>query len=137
MDMGFYDVTDGKDWIMTTTDTLAADINRLAGICHEEMSGNGRWRPSPSRPMKELGANSVLETFAFLHRSLGDAMTGHCRQLPDRHLKNRRMVEGELADVMIRLGDLAGQLGIDLGGAVVEKLELNRGRSSVAAKDSR
>lgn len=126
---------------MTTTEmfvgeTLAADINRIAGICHQEMSGNGRWRPSPSRPMKELGANSVLEKFAFLHRSLGDAMTGHCKQLPDRHLKNRRMVEGELADVMIRLGDLAGQLGIDLGGAVAEKLEFNRGREKELSRSS-
>ena len=94
------------------------------------MSGDGRWRPSPSRPMKELGANSVLETFAFLHRSLGDAMTGHCKQLPDRHLKHRRIVEGELADVMVRLGDPAGQPGIDSGGAVAEKPAFNRGRSS-------
>ena len=74
---------------MTTTEmlvgeTLAADINRITGICHEEMSGNGRWCPSPSRPMKELGANSVLEKFAFLHRSLGDAMQV-LKTLPNAH----------------------------------------------------
>lgn len=37
-------------------------------------------------------------------------------------------VPSELADVIIRIGDLAGSLGIDLGAAVVAKLEFNRTR---------
>ena len=38
------------------------------------------------------------------------------------------MVEVELADAVIRIADLAGALGLDLGGAIAEKLEYNRNR---------
>jgi ribosome-associated protein YbcJ (S4-like RNA binding protein) len=35
------------------------------------------------------------------------------------------MIEVELADAIIRIGDLAAYLGLDLGGATVEKLAYN------------
>lgn len=38
------------------------------------------------------------------------------------------MIEVELADAMIRIGDLACYLGLDVGGAVVEKMAFNATR---------
>jgi len=38
------------------------------------------------------------------------------------------MVEVELADALIRIADLAGALGLDLGGAVLDKLAYNANR---------
>jgi NTP pyrophosphatase (non-canonical NTP hydrolase) len=35
------------------------------------------------------------------------------------------MIEVELADALIRIGDLAGYLRLDVEGAVVEKMEYN------------
>jgi NTP pyrophosphatase (non-canonical NTP hydrolase) len=52
-------------------------------------------------------------------------MEGWRKHLPDDHLPDRPMIECELADAMIRIGDLAAHLGLDLGGAVVEKMEYN------------
>jgi NTP pyrophosphatase (non-canonical NTP hydrolase) len=39
------------------------------------------------------------------------------------------MVEVELADALIRICDLAGYLGLDLGGAYRAKLEYNENRA--------
>jgi hypothetical protein len=47
----------------------------------------------------------------------------------DDHLPHRPMVEVELADALIRIFDLAGGYGYDLGGAVAEKLTYNAQRA--------
>lgn len=46
----------------------------------------------------------------------------------DEHLPHRKMGEVELADAVIRIADIAGFLGYDLGGAIAEKLEYNKVR---------
>ena len=51
------------------------------------------------------------------------------KRLMDDHLPHRKMVEVELADAVIRIADLAEYLDLDLGGAVMEKLEYNRTRA--------
>src|SRR5690606_39556838 len=43
----------------------------------------------------------------------------------DTHLPDRRAIEVELADALIRIGDLAGMLDLDLASAVIEKMEYN------------
>lgn len=59
---------------------------------------------------------------------VAEAMEGHRKNLNDDKLPNRKMIEVELADAMIRIGDLAGGLGFDLGGAIAEKLAFNAQR---------
>ncbi len=39
------------------------------------------------------------------------------------------MVEVELADAVIRIFDLAGALGLDVAGAITEKMEYNLNRA--------
>lgn len=46
----------------------------------------------------------------------------------DDHLPHRKMFDVELADVAIRLFDLAGAMRIDLAGAIVEKMAYNTKR---------
>ena len=46
----------------------------------------------------------------------------------DDHLPDRKMLEVELADAVIRIFDLAGACKLDLGGAVVEKMIYNKNR---------
>jgi NTP pyrophosphatase (non-canonical NTP hydrolase) len=47
----------------------------------------------------------------------------------DDKLPHRKGLEVELADAMIRILDMAGGLGLDIGGALVEKLEYNSNRA--------
>lgn len=55
-------------------------------------------------------------------------MEGHRKGLQDDKLPHRSMFEVELADVLIRLFDLAGAYNLDLGGAMEEKIAFNKQR---------
>lgn len=59
---------------------------------------------------------------------LAEAMEGDRKDLPDDKLPHRQMREVELADAVIRLFDLAGAYGMDLGGAIAEKMAFNAQR---------
>lgn len=65
---------------------------------------------------------------ALCHSELSEALEGHRKGLNDDHLKERPMSEVELADTVIRICDLAGAMGYDLGGAIEEKLSYNARR---------
>src|SRR3954471_10848764 len=66
---------------------------------------------------------------ALCHSELSEALEGHRKGLMDDHLSHRTMAEVELADVVIRVFDLAGAMGYDLGAAIQEKLEFNAART--------
>ena len=102
---------------------MASAINQIACTVHAD---NHKWWVN-------------LETGAPIHRNVGEmlmlvvseiseAMEGHRKNLPDDKLTSRTMLEVELADAMIRICDIGYGLGLDLGGAFVEKLAFNRTR---------
>ena len=72
---------------------------------------------------------NVGELLALIHSEVSEALEGHRKNLMDTHLTHRPMIEVELADTIIRIFDLAGYLGLDLGGAYVEKLAYNATRA--------
>lgn len=71
----------------------------------------------------------VKATICDIHTRLSQAMEGHRKSKMDDKLPHRPMIEVELADAVIRIGDLAGALGLDLGGAMAEKMGFNAVRS--------
>jgi NTP pyrophosphatase (non-canonical NTP hydrolase) len=65
---------------------------------------------------------------ALIHSECSEALEGHRKNLQDDKLPHRKMAEVELADVVIRVFDLAGAMGYDLGPAIAEKLDYNTRR---------
>lgn len=65
---------------------------------------------------------------ALCHSELSEALEGHRRDLEDEHIAGRLSSEIELADAVIRIFDLAGAMGYELGSAIEAKLAYNAQR---------
>lgn len=94
-------------------------VNELVNYCYNQ-SKNAGWHDGN----REIGTMLML-----IVSEIAEAMEGDRKDLMDDHLPNRKMIEVELADAVIRISDLAGKLNLDLGGAIEEKLQYNLNRS--------
>lgn len=71
----------------------------------------------------------IPEALCLIHSEVSEAMEGYRKNLPDDHLPHRSMLEVELADAVIRILDLGCGLGLDIGGALAEKVAYNMNRA--------
>lgn len=65
------------------------------------------------------------ELLCLIHSEVSECLEGVRRNLMDDKLPHRSMEEVELADAVIRILDYCGGFGLDLAGAVAEKLAFN------------
>jgi NTP pyrophosphatase (non-canonical NTP hydrolase) len=95
-------------------------INSLSAEVH---AANKKWWRDlrTGEPMER----NVGEMLMLVTSELAEAMEGHRKNLQDDKLPHRKMIEVELADAMIRILDMGAGLGLDLGGAFVEKMKFN------------
>lgn len=105
--------------------TGEADVN-LNLYAMESHIDNHRWwhRADGTRLERNKG-----ELLMLIVSEIAEAMEGERKDLMDNHLPERKMVEVELADALIRIFDYAGAFGYDLEGAYQEKREYNRNRA--------
>lgn len=133
---------------------LAEAINGIVGIAHGLAKHSGWWdipqsvidakealegfyRGDYSLPMGAVRAlkaqaewqPNIAEKICLIHSEASEMMEGDRKNLMDDHLKHRKMVEVEAADLVIRAFDLAGYMNFDLGATVVEKLAYNQSRA--------
>src|SRR5690606_7671081 len=87
----------------------------LVRLCHG-LAVDAGWHEKP----REVGTDLML-----IVSEVSEAMEGARKDLMDDHLTNRKMLDVELADAVIRIFDTAGKYNLDLGGALVEKLSYN------------
>ena len=106
----------------------------LTKACHGAANEAGWWTDlktgeSLTSAYNELPKFNIPEKLCLIHSEISEAMEGHRKNLDDDKLPHRKMLEVELADAVIRCFDLAGGLGMDLAGAISEKLAFNAVRS--------
>jgi NTP pyrophosphatase (non-canonical NTP hydrolase) len=99
--------------------------NYLQDRCHGAAVNSGWWSDLETGERKQ---KNVGELLMLVVSEIAEAMEGHRKNLMDDKLPHRKMVEVELADALIRIFDMAGGLGLDIGGAMSEKLEYNQRR---------
>lgn len=104
---------------------ISQSINALVDDCHRASTDAGWWNGVDPFTDKHV----VPAKLALVHSEISEALEGHRKGLMDDKLRDRPMIEVELADAIIRIFDLAGALKLDLGGAFVEKMIYNASRA--------
>lgn len=98
---------------------MKESIQELQNRIHQQNKDMGWW----DNP-REIGTLLCL-----VHSEISEAMEGARKNLMDDHLPHRSMLEVELADAVIRILDIGGANGLDIEGAINEKIAYNRQRA--------
>lgn len=106
------------------TPEMAAKVQELVEICHQ--ANIGWWVDIHTGMPKPRNHGELI---ALIHSELSEALEADRKNLMDDKLTHRHGLEVELADALIRIFDMAGGLGLDIGGAMVEKLVFNAQRA--------
>jgi len=117
-----------------TPSLIAVYVNKVQRHCHSLAKESGWWTDTETGlSIKEASGrwwqHVISSKLALVHSEVSESLEGYRKDLMDDHLPNRKMIEVELADALIRICDLAGAMDLDLGGAVVEKLLYNQSRA--------
>lgn len=113
---------------------LADAVMLLQDACHTASINGGWWTcPETGEYLGDADGSGMKrntdQMLMLCVSELSEAMEGDRKDLMDDHLPHRKMMEVGLADAVIRICDMAGGLGLDLGGAIAEKLEFNANRA--------
>lgn len=103
-------------------------INLLSAQVHA-FNVRAGWWTDPKTGNSIIETRNVGEILMLIVSEVAEAMEGHRKDLMDDKLPHRKMIEVELADTMIRIFDLAGAKGYDLGGAINDKMAYNAQRA--------
>ena len=109
-------------------------ISELTSLIHGLNVAAGWWTDLETgedltSKLGEKPKRNIPEMLCLIHSEISEGMEGFRKNLMDDKLPHRPMLEVELADAVIRILDMCGGLGLDLQGAIYEKLEYNSNRA--------
>ena len=120
-------------------------IEMLQDACYATSLKSGFWNEylemrdsltgQPSR-QNYLFVTNTLAKLDLIHSEVSEATEAVRKPGPDKHCPEFTNLEGELADIVIRVMDLAGALYMDLGDAVLEKMRHNTTRPFKHGKEA-
>lgn len=108
------------------------DIKTLTGLlreAHERAVTSGWWGEYNENADPVFRRYWVAAKIALVHSEVSESLEAFRKDAMDDHLPHRKGIEVEFADAIIRMFDLAGGLGLDLEGAIVEKMAYNSQRA--------
>jgi hypothetical protein len=104
----------------------AAAITTLCNDVHGRNVQAGWWNDLVTGDKLDRNPGELI---ALCHSELSECLEGVRKNLMDDKLPHRKMEEVEMADCVIRIADYCGGRGLDLGGAIDEKLAYNATRA--------
>lgn len=109
-------------------DYEASVINRLVEDIHQDNVAAGWWTNKDGTDIRD-NPYVFSNKLALIHSEISEALEADRKGLMDDKLLHRTGREVELADAVIRIFDLAGAYEMNLGYAILEKLEFNKHRA--------
>jgi len=105
------------------------NFNEFRDACHTASVDAGWWKTSQRYDWSNDGRNSdpdrltVPTKLCLIHSEISEAYDGYMTGAMDEHLPEYPNAVVEFGDVLIRIGDLAGYLNINLGSAIMLVLQ--------------
>ena len=105
-----------------------SSLQAFQSLCHGAAVDSGWWNSLAWRD-PDARKHFVAGKLALVHSEVSEALEAFRKDLMDDHLPERKGMEVEMADAVIRILDLAGALHLDVFGAAMEKIRYNATRA--------